>query len=105
MRSARGSMNKTEQAYEAYLQKRILSGEDLQYFFESIGFRLGERCFYYPDFVVFPSCGIIEIHEVKGHWEDDARVKWQVMQDKYPFFKYFEVTRNNGLFTIKEVSV
>ena len=29
--------------------------------------------------------GVIECHEVKGYWQDDARVKIKVAADQYPF--------------------
>ena len=29
--------------------------------------------------------GTLEVHEVKGHWVDDARVKIKVAADMYPF--------------------
>ena len=27
----------------------------------------------------------MELHEVKGHWQDDARVKIKVAAEQYPF--------------------
>ena len=29
--------------------------------------------------------GTLECHEVKGHWEDDARVKIKCAAEKFPF--------------------
>ena len=29
--------------------------------------------------------GALEMHEVKGHWMEDARVKMKVAADMYPF--------------------
>lgn len=29
--------------------------------------------------------GSMELHEVKGHWQDDARVKIKVASSLYPF--------------------
>ena len=38
-----------------------------------------------PDFAVLPADGVLEIHEVKGFWQDDARVKIKVAASLYPF--------------------
>lgn len=38
---------------------------------------MADKTFYSPDFIV-PALDCIEVHEVKGHWEDDARVKIKV---------------------------
>jgi hypothetical protein len=80
-----GGMNKTEAAYALTLEARKRSGEVADYWFEGLKLRLGKACFYTPDFVVQLADGVIELHEIKGHWEDDARVKVRVVADKYPF--------------------
>ncbi|MEL3275184.1 hypothetical protein R9Q35_14440, partial [Escherichia coli] len=38
-----------------------------------------------PDFAVMLATGEMELHEVKGFWTDDARVKTKVAADQYPF--------------------
>ena len=80
-----GSMNGLEKEYDQHLWERKLLGEVAEYHFDAIKFRLAEKCFYEPDFLVMLSNGDIEIHEVKGFWEDDARVKIKVAAEKYPF--------------------
>lgn len=80
-----GKMNKTEQAYAQYLFQLKAAGKVLWYKFEGIKFRLADNTWYTPDFAVMLPDGIIEIHEVKGHWTDDARVKIKVADDQYPF--------------------
>jgi hypothetical protein len=80
-----GQLNKTEQAYADYLKLRSLSGEIEWFKFEGLKFRLADNTFYTPDFAVMLPCGTMEIHEVKGHWLDDARVKIKVAADMYPF--------------------
>jgi len=35
--------------------------------------------------------GGIELHEVKGHWEDDARVKIKVAATQHPWFRFLAV--------------
>jgi hypothetical protein len=47
-------------------------------------FRLADNTFYTPDFMVMRFTGILEAHEVKGYWQDDAKVKIKVAADLYP---------------------
>lgn len=80
-----GEMNKTEAAYDQHLWQRFHAGEILWHKFEAMKFRLADNTFYTPDFAVMADDGVIEIHEVKGFWTDDARVKIKVAADKFPF--------------------
>ena len=96
-RLKQGELNKTEQAYSDYLKLRMLSGEVAWYKFEGLKFRLADKTFYTPDFVVMLSCGTMEIHEVKGFWTDDARVKTKIAADMYPFkFVAVKAIRGGG---------
>ena len=80
-----GAMNKTEQAY-ADLLKDWVSIEIVQWFrFEGLKLRLADNTFYTPDFAVMGMDGVMEMHEVKGFWTDDARVKIKVAAEMYPF--------------------
>ncbi len=80
-----GAMNKTEQRYADHLEARKQSGEIAWYRFEGIKLRLADSTFYTPDFAVMLADGQLEAHEVKGHWQDDARVKIKVAAEMYPF--------------------
>lgn len=81
-----GVMNKTERAYADHLDTLKAAGEVAEYWFEAVKFKLADATFYTPDFMVLMQDGTIEVHEVKGHWEDDARVKFKVFRDKFwPF--------------------
>jgi hypothetical protein len=80
-----GTMNKTEQSYAAHLQFRLNEGEVLWWRFEGIKLRLADNTFYTCDFAVLAQDGVMEMHEVKGHWQDDARVKIKVAASIYPF--------------------
>lgn len=80
-----GERNKSEAAYESVLQARKIAGEVAWYRFEGIKLRLADNAFYTPDFAVMLASGQIELHEVKGFWADDARVKIKVAADQYPF--------------------
>lgn len=78
-------MNKLETRYAARLTDLVMSGKVLSFKFDAIKLRLADKCFYTPDFMVVAPNGEIEIHEVKGFWEDDARVKIKVAAAMYPF--------------------
>ena len=80
-----GAMNKTEAAYAGYLDVLKFNGQIQWYRFEGIKLRLADNTFYTPDFAVMAADGAIECHEVKGFWQDDARVKIKIAADQYPF--------------------
>ena len=80
-----GTMNKTEAAYAALLESQKAAGEVAWYRFEAIKLRLADNTFYTPDFAVMLRSGHLEMHEVKGYWADDARVKIKVAADMHPF--------------------
>jgi hypothetical protein len=79
-----GAMNKTEAAYAATLDARLYAGEVAWFKFEGIKLRLADNTFYTPDFAVMLANGELELHEVKGFWQDDARVKIKIAADLYP---------------------
>lgn len=86
-----GAMNKTEAAYDAHLALLQHAGEVLWRKFEGLKLRLADNTFYTPDFAVMAADGVIECHEVKGFWTDDARVKIKIAAEQYPFrFKAFK---------------
>jgi len=37
--------------------------------------------------------GELEIHEVKGHWEDDSRAKWKIAAELHRWAKFLAITR------------
>lgn len=80
-----GAMNKTEAAYDAHLKLLTHAGVVLWHKFEAIKLRLADNTFYTCDFAVMTSDNILEMHEVKGFWQDDARVKIKVAASLYPF--------------------
>lgn len=79
-----GVMNKTEAAYAQHLGLLQAAGDVAWFRFEGLKFRLADNTFYTPDFAVMRADGSLEAHEVKGHWQDDARVKIKVAADLYP---------------------
>ncbi|MCC6581865.1 MAG: DUF1064 domain-containing protein [Phycisphaeraceae bacterium] len=88
-----GEMNRTEQAYSDHLEIRKRAGELAWFRFEGLKFRLADNTFYTPDFSVMLANGEIELHEVKGHWQDDARVKIKIAAEMYPF-RFTAVKKN-----------
>lgn len=80
-----GQKNKTEQRYGEHLEQRRIAGEVAWYKFEGVKLRLADNTFYTPDYAVMLADGQMEMHECKGHWTDDARVKIKVAADIYPF--------------------
>ena len=80
-----GTMNKTEAAYDKHLWELRYAGEVLWHKFEAVKLRLADNTFYTCDFCILAKDGILEMHEVKGFWQDDARVKIKVAASLYPF--------------------
>jgi hypothetical protein len=80
-----GQMNKGERAYADMLELRKRAGEVAWYRYEGVKLRLADKTFYTPDFAVMLADGTIELHEVKGYWEDAAAVKIKVAAEAYPF--------------------
>lgn len=91
-----GQMNKTEEKYHQYLAMRKAAGEVVWFAFEGMKLRLADRTFYTADFVVMLVTGQLELHEVKGFWEDDARVKIKVAAEQYPF-RFVAVQANKNV--------
>jgi len=80
-----GKMNQTEAAYAEHLRVLQHAGEILWHRFEGIKLRLADNTFYTPDFAVLAADSVMELHEVKGFWQDDARAKIKIAADQYPF--------------------
>ncbi len=88
-----GKMNRTERAYADYLERLRLAGMILRWAFEPMKLRLADRTFYEPDFLVQHTDDALELHEVKGRWEDDARVKIKVAARLHPWFEFRAVKK------------
>lgn len=104
-RSVRGHMNKTETRVAEYLDAQKRRGAVLAYYFDALSLRLADATYYRPDFLVLLNAmpGAIGevgsfplriiILEAKGHWEDDARVKFKVAARQYPHFTFIAARR------------
>jgi hypothetical protein len=90
-----GKMNKSEEAYANILELRKKAGEIIRWAFEPIKFRLADRTYYTPDFMVTLE-DRIEFHEIKGFAEDDYRVKIKVIAEMFPEFLFIEVKKIKG---------
>lgn len=86
-------MNKTEYAYYQHLRLQKLAGEVLDFGFETHRLVLANNTSYTPDFSVLMTDGTIEMHEVKGFWRDDARVKIKVAARKFYYYTFKAIQR------------
>jgi|SRR5215469_6931806 len=111
-------MNRTETQFSEHLELRRQVGEILWWAYEGMSFKIGERCYYTPDFDVMLSTCELQIFDVKGtqtkqskagvfyetdYTEDDARVKMTACAALYPlpfYIAYLDATKN---WVLKEV--
>lgn len=89
-------MNHTEARYAVLLDQRLRAGAVRWFEYEPVTFRLGDDTRYTPDFMLQLADGTIELHEVKGFWRDDARVKIKVAARLFPFFTFRVVKALKG---------
>ena len=91
-----GGMNKLEARYATeVLELERRAGSITWWRFEPWGLRLADRTFYHPDFVFqLNSTRELYLVDVKGHWEDDARVKIKVAAALWPCFHWEAVSWN-----------
>ena len=99
----RGQMNKLEAEYAESLRILEYAGEIAWYAYEAIKLRLANNTFYTPDFLVMRADGDMEVHEVKGFWEDDARVKIKVAASIYPF-RFVAMSKGKAGWQCEELS-
>lgn len=91
-----GTMNSDEKRYADLLEIRRIAGEVRWWKYEAVSIRLAKRTFYRPDFLVQMADGSVEVHEVKGFWEDDARVKIKVAAEMFPLFTFRAMSFKKG---------
>jgi hypothetical protein len=96
-----GEMNKSEAKYAAELELRRAAGTVAWWKFEGVKLRLADATFYTPDFAVMLADGVMEMHEVKGFWEDDARVKIKVAAAMYPF-RFIAIQHKRGTWSVED---
>lgn len=98
-----GEMNGTESSYASYLEMRKRAGDVRGYYFESLKLKLAKNTHYTPDFLVEMQDGSIEIHEVKGFWRDDARVKIKIAARLFPMFKFVAVRKVRKTWSFEKI--
>jgi hypothetical protein len=96
-----GERNKTEAAYEHFLELRRRAGEILWFKFGAIKLRLADNCFLTVDFAVMTADGYLEMHDIKPnpHFiQDDAKVKMKSAGEGFPFrfFYVFPKRKSDG---------
>lgn len=91
-----GQMNKLESLYAQELEARRLVGDILAWHFEAVKLKLAPATFYTPDFMVILPNATVQLHEVKGHWEDDARVKIKVAARLFAGISFYGIRREKG---------
>ena len=98
-------MNRTEESYADWLDSRRPAVK--AWWFEQITVVLPGGVRYTPDFLVQLVTDELQFHEVKGRWEDDARVKMKVAASIFPG-RWFGVTvvpkRDGGGWSFEEFS-
>lgn len=100
-RPVRGHMNGMEARYAAHLERQRQRGEIARFDFEAVKFRLADKTWYTPDFLVMLPTGLLELHECKGWMEEDANVKLKVTAEAYWLFRVVLVKeRPRGVFTL-----
>ena len=83
----RDRMNRLEADYARHLTDRLYLGEVLWFEYQAVKLRLAPRTWYEPDFLVLAmrdGAPSLEVHETKGFWEEDARIKIKVAAELYP---------------------
>ena len=73
---------------DAELEAMLAAKQIAGYWYEPVKLKLADKTYYSPDFLVLHLDGSLECREVKGHWEDDARVKIKVAASKFWFLTF-----------------
>lgn len=103
-----GVMNGTETAYAELLHIRKLSGEIVDWLFESVTFKLADDTRYTPDFAVLFNDGTMEFVDAKGGGPIDPKslVKIKCAAEKFFQFRFCieqkQSKKNGGGWTRKE---
>ncbi len=97
-----GVMNKLESDYATHLAILKGNGLVLDFRYEALKLKLAKNTWYNPDFIVITETAF-EIHEVKGFWEDHARVKIKVAAELFPWIAFKAVTGRKGRWEFEEI--
>jgi hypothetical protein len=112
-------MNKGETRFSQQLELRRQVKEIQWWKFEGLSFKIGERCYYTPDFDVLLANYELQCIDVKGtqrkkhkagdvyltdYTEDDARVKLAACATIYPVSFWIAYPDDSGNWILKEVN-
>lgn len=87
-RHVAGKMNQLEEAYAKTLEIRKMAGAIRDWKYEPFKLRLADKTYYSPDFLVITADDAFEIHETKGFFQEDAKVKTKVAAEQFPWFRF-----------------
>jgi hypothetical protein len=96
-------MNGMEAEYAVQLEARKRAGAIVAYWYEAQTMKLAHDTRYTPDFLVQLPNGEMELHEVKGFWREDAKIKAKVCASLYPYPVYIAQRMRGGGFTVQLV--
>jgi hypothetical protein len=100
-----GEMNKTEQCFEREVLHRMKAAHEvIDWKFEAFKIRLAKKTYYTTDFMVLMADRTIRMYEVKGRWEDDARVKFKAAAEKLPWFTWIAAKREAGTWIFEQLN-
>lgn len=80
----------------------LAAGEIQWYAYESVQLKIADGATYKPDFFVVTKDGTLEVHEVKGHWREAAKVRWKAVKGKYPFVYKLVKKKGRGFVAAEE---
>ncbi len=98
------SMNRLEMGFSVKLELDRKGGELAWWAYEPLSFRLGRGARYTPDFVVLHSLGALTAYEVKGNWEEAARVRIKVAAGLYTWMRFVAVKSSRSGWDYEEIS-
>jgi hypothetical protein len=85
----RGEMNFTEEAYAERLELLKIAGDVLAWDFHAINFRIGDRAWFQPDFIIVGGDLSIHVVEVKGGFVREAGlVRFRAAARQYPMLQW-----------------
>ena len=100
-RARPGEMNRLESEYASHLKAREVAGEIAWWKFEALKLKLAKLTTYTPDFIVMRADGLLECHETKGFWQEDARAKIKIAAELFPF-RFVAITKKRGQWVFEE---
>jgi hypothetical protein len=89
--------NKWERMYAQRLGILLHAQAITWWDYECLKLRLADATFWTPDFAV-ETRGRLEVHEVKGHWREDARIKVKLAAKLFPWLPIHILRPVNGEF-------